>query len=78
MVFLLVVSGLFEQLAALERSTVVLVWDSIDHPRDGHDDIANAAAGALVLAPARGNEWLIPPRKPEFSDPLADFRSLSR
>jgi hypothetical protein len=23
---------------------------SIDHPRDGHDDLANAAAGALVCA----------------------------
>jgi hypothetical protein len=66
--------GLIEQLAALERSTGSRGRDSIDHPRDGHDDIANAAAGALVLAPARGNEWLMPVRKPEVSDPLALFR----
>jgi hypothetical protein len=24
--------------------------DRIDHPRHGHDDVANAAAGALVFA----------------------------
>jgi hypothetical protein len=66
--------ALIEQLAALERSTGRRGRDSVDDPRDGHDDIANAAAGALCLAPARGIEWLMPKRKPEFSDPLAEFR----
>jgi hypothetical protein len=39
------------QLAALERRTTS-TRDKIDHPVGGHDDLANAAAGALVLAAA--------------------------
>jgi hypothetical protein len=38
------------QLLALERRSVRGGRDSIDHPRGGHDDVANVAAGALVLA----------------------------
>lgn len=38
------------QLLALERRTARGGRDSIDHPPGGHDDVANAAAGALVLA----------------------------
>ena len=38
------------QLTALERRTARSGKDSIDHPPGGHDDVANAAAGALVLA----------------------------
>jgi hypothetical protein len=39
------------QLAALERRVARGGRDSIDHPRGGHDDIANACAGvAVVLA----------------------------
>lgn len=38
------------QLLALERRSVRGGRDSIDHPRGGHDDIANSAAGCLVLA----------------------------
>lgn len=38
------------QLTALERRTARGGRDSIDHPPGGHDDVANAAAGALVLA----------------------------
>jgi hypothetical protein len=38
------------QLAALERRTVRSGKDSVDHPPRSHDDVANAAAGALVLA----------------------------
>lgn len=38
------------QLLSLERRSVRGGKDSIDHPRGGHDDAANAAAGALVLA----------------------------
>jgi hypothetical protein len=38
------------QLVSLERSTKAGGQDRIDHPRDGHDDIANAVAGALVFA----------------------------
>jgi hypothetical protein len=38
------------QLVSLERTTVRGGRDKIDHPRGCHDDIANAVAGALVLA----------------------------
>jgi hypothetical protein len=38
------------QLTMLERRTARGGRDSIDHPRGGHDDIANAVAGALVTA----------------------------
>lgn len=38
------------QLLALERRSVRGGRDSIDHPRGGHDDVANVCAGALVLA----------------------------
>jgi hypothetical protein len=36
------------QLLALERRSMRGGRDSIDHPRGGHDDVGNAAAGALV------------------------------
>jgi hypothetical protein len=36
------------QLLALERKTARGGKDSIDHPPSGHDDLANAVAGALV------------------------------
>lgn len=38
------------QLVSLERRAMRGGKDSIDHPRGMHDDVANAAAGALVLA----------------------------
>jgi hypothetical protein len=38
------------QLIGLERRTARGGKDSIDHAPGGHDDVANAAAGALVLA----------------------------
>jgi hypothetical protein len=38
------------QLLALQRRSVRGGRDSIDHPRGGHDDLANVAAGALVGA----------------------------
>ena len=40
------------QLLSLERNTARGGKDSIDHGRGGHDDVANTAAGALVLATA--------------------------
>lgn len=42
-----------QQLVGLERRTSRAGRDQIDHPRGGHDDLANAAAGALVQALAR-------------------------
>jgi hypothetical protein len=47
---LLDVPRLVHQLVALERRTSGSGRDSVDHPRGAHDDCANAAAGALVLA----------------------------
>jgi hypothetical protein len=44
---------LLAQLAALERRTARGGKDSIDHPPGSHDDLANVAAGSLVLAAAR-------------------------
>jgi hypothetical protein len=38
------------QLLSLERRTSRGGRDAIDHPRGGRDDLANAVAGALVLA----------------------------
>jgi hypothetical protein len=47
---------LIAQLCALERRTARGGRDSIDHPPNGHDDVVNAAAGAvqLVLGRSRG------------------------
>jgi hypothetical protein len=39
---------LVNQLCALERRTARSGKDSIDHPPNGHDDLANAAAGVLT------------------------------
>jgi len=43
---------LVAQLVNLERRTARSGKDSIDHPPGAHDDLANAAAGALVVAAA--------------------------
>lgn len=42
------------QLCSLERRTARGGRDTIDHTPGGHDDVANAAAGALVLAAREG------------------------
>jgi hypothetical protein len=44
---------LVNQLASLERRTGRSAEDAVDHPRSGHDDVSNAAAGALVYAVRR-------------------------
>jgi hypothetical protein len=44
------------QLLSLERRAIRGGRDSIDHPRGTHDDIANAAAGALVHVTGIGME----------------------
>ena len=43
---------LVSQFAALERKTSAMGRDVINHPPGGHDDVCNAAAGALVSATA--------------------------
>jgi hypothetical protein len=47
---LLDIPRLATQLCALERRTTRAGRDSIDHPAGGHDDVANAVAGALLLS----------------------------
>jgi len=61
---LLDLPALETQLVALERRTARGGRESIDHPPGGHDDIANAVAGAIHLAapsssgyPATPAEW---------------------
>jgi hypothetical protein len=46
---------LVSQLASLERRAAVFGKDRIDHPPNGHDDIANAVAGAFAMLSAAGN-----------------------
>jgi hypothetical protein len=41
---------LVTQLGTLERRTGRSGKDAVDHPRGGHDDVANSACGALVMA----------------------------
>ena len=45
------------QLLQLERRTSRVGRDTIDHPPGQHDDLCNAAAGALVLAPEELAYW---------------------
>jgi hypothetical protein len=51
---LLDIPRLANQLCELERRTSRGGRDSIDHPPGGHDDLANAAMGALLLASGKG------------------------
>jgi hypothetical protein len=48
-------SRLTAQLLSLERRTGASGRDAITHPRDGHDDVANAVAGALVHVSRQGH-----------------------
>ena len=57
--------ALLTELRQLERRTARGGKDSIDHPPRGHDDAANAACGALVLAAQHsgvGIAWATPER----------------
>jgi hypothetical protein len=56
-------SRLTAQLCALERRTARGGKDSVDHSPGAHDDIVNAAAGALVMASQRSAQAvpLLPP-----------------
>jgi hypothetical protein len=46
---------LINQFANLERRTFPSGKDKVDHERGRHDDLCNAAAGALTLASRRQN-----------------------
>jgi hypothetical protein len=49
---------LVNQFAALERRTFPSGKDRINHDRAGHDDLCNAAAGALVFAARRLQDYV--------------------
>jgi hypothetical protein len=57
---------LLNQLTGLERRTSRAGKDSIDHMPGGHDDIANAVAGAAVLAAAAAAHPMPPIVEPAF------------
>jgi hypothetical protein len=44
---------LVSQFAGLERRTSPIGKDRVDHGLSGHDDLCNAAAGAMVFAAAQ-------------------------
>lgn len=71
---LLNVPRLGSQLAGLERRTARSGRDSIDHAPGGHDDVANAAAGALLLASAVVNK----PKPARFMSSLEMTRTFGR
>jgi hypothetical protein len=50
---------LITQLYGLERRTARGGKDSIDHGPGQHDDVANAVAGALVMAAGKGQPMII-------------------
>ncbi|HEY8124194.1 MAG TPA: hypothetical protein VIF88_02070 [Methylocystis sp.] len=54
---------LVTQLIGLERQTTRGGRESIDHPRGGHDDVANAVCGALLLAEAGKKSGFRPTEK---------------
>jgi hypothetical protein len=68
---------LVAQFVQLERRTARGGRDSIDHPPGGHDDLANAAAGAVVTAAKASAARLSAPPgyRPEATDPLAAYRT---
>ena len=41
---------MLRQIIGLERQTSRIGKDTVDHPKGGQDDVANAVAGALVLS----------------------------
>jgi hypothetical protein len=59
---------LIAQLASLERRRGRGQRESIDHPTGGHDDVANAAVGAIVMAGKRKSALPMfeQPRRPVF------------
>ncbi len=48
------------QLVSLERRVSRTGRDAVDHPPAAHDDLANAVAGALVLAAKPGRKLFVP------------------
>ena len=66
---------LFNQLVSLERHVARGGHDVIDHPRDQHDDLANAAMGAAVSAGTFGGYSLELLRKATAWDDEGDYEA---
>jgi hypothetical protein len=66
---------LFGQLVGLERHVARGGHDVIDHPRDQHDDLANAAMGAAVSAGTFGGYSLELLRKATAWDDEGDYEA---
>jgi hypothetical protein len=69
------------QLVGLDRKTSRAGKDSIDHERGGHDDVANAACGALLMASDIGSKMDAPPKKrrePQNADEAAAAMQAER
>jgi hypothetical protein len=74
---------LLRELRLLERHTHRSGKDTVDHPRGGHDDHANAVCGALWLLSARNTDWirnfgLVAAKarmRPPYTRPLGERRS---
>ncbi len=65
----------------LQEQLLTLVWrgNKITHQGGDHDDYANAACGALVLAATRGASFILPPatlRKMAMTPPRQRFNDL--
>lgn len=72
---LLYSEALKSQLVGLDRKTSRAGRDSIDHEVGGHDDIANAACGALLLAAEIGSKLDPPAKKAEPKTPEEAHRA---
>jgi hypothetical protein len=65
---------LVAQLIGLERQTTRGGRESIDHPRGGHDDVANCVCGALLLAEAGKRAFRPTARQLEMASMPASYR----
>ena len=67
------------QLCALERRTARGGRDSIDHAPGAHDDVVNAAAGAIVLAAQRTMQAipLVAPIIVSLNEPIVPGQSAT-
>jgi hypothetical protein len=72
---LLDVPRLIAQLCSLERRTARGGRDSIDHPPGAHDDLINAAAGAMVTAARAATQTIKPVVIPDLSKAAAGYSS---
>jgi hypothetical protein len=69
---------MINQFISLERRTARGGKDSVDHPRGMHDDLCNAAAGAIVMAHLNPGYWS-PAQRRRDSEKIANaFRHYAK